>query len=169
MSLNVCSPTRARESDGTELVVSTFSLLALFFCVISIIVSYLIITFFHYRFISEPRLDENSLSEKATLSAKKNIDDVVSGKQGLLLLPTSTHPEFSVSRCTDTQLFRARHINELNPSKDSIFVRIDAAQRGLGTGSCGPQTLPEYQINDDTEGNTCKLSFWIKPIGFGDK
>ncbi len=30
--------------------------------------------------------------------------------------------------------------------KDSIEMHIDAAMRGLGTGACGPDALPEYQV-----------------------
>ncbi|KAL9190678.1 hypothetical protein ACHAXT_000384 [Thalassiosira profunda] len=118
----------------------------------------------HWIFFSEP--SDEPIPKRAKLAASANsIDDVLVGK-GLLMLPTDYNPDFSASRCTDAQLFAARHVNELEPSKDSNYVRLDAAQRGLGTGSCGPQTLPKYQINHDTAGNKCTVSFWVKPIGF---
>ena len=28
------------------------------------------------------------------------------------------------------------------------MLSLDHAQRGLGTASCGPDTLPQYQLND---------------------
>lgn len=121
----------------------------------------------NWAFFSEPGpdgTDKRPLNE-ATATPKNDISDVLAGKKGLLLLPTNTCPEFSVSRCTDAQLFAARHVHELEPSKDTMFVRIDDAQTGLGTASCGPQTLPQYQIDN----GDCKVSFWIKPIGFGAK
>ena len=118
----------------------------------------------HCSFFSQP--SDEPMPKKAMLVASANsIDDVLVGK-GLLVLPIDANPDFLASRCTDAQLFAARHVNELGPSKDSIYVRLDAAQRGLGTGSCGPQTLPQYQI---TAGNECKVSFWVKPIGFETK
>ena len=115
------------------------------------------------RFFSQPGSDEN-VKPSARLAQKKNIDEVLAGKQGLLLIPAGSHPEFSASRCTDAQLFAAKHVHELEPSQDSIFVRLFDSQRGLGTGSCGPQTLPKYHC---TKEPVCEVSFLIKPIGFG--
>ena len=43
------------------------------------------------------------------------------------------------------QLWKARHTSELEAS-DRVFVRLDLRQRGLGTGSCGPGTRPEYEV-----------------------
>lgn len=53
--------------------------------------------------------------------------------------------EFSVSHYTAADLFSARHTNELEKRKETI-VTIDHRQRGLGTGSCGPQTREEYTL-----------------------
>ncbi len=57
--------------------------------------------------------------------------------------------EFSVHHLTPNDLFNARHTSELVPRKETI-VCIDHIQRGVGTGSCGPQTLPQYCINKTT-------------------
>lgn len=51
--------------------------------------------------------------------------------------------EFSASHFTDDDLFRARHTCDLKP-RPEVFLNLDAAHRGLGTGSCGPDTLPQY-------------------------
>jgi beta-galactosidase len=51
--------------------------------------------------------------------------------------------EFSASHFTAGDLFQARHTYELTP-RPEIYLNLDAAQRGLGTASCGPDTLPAY-------------------------
>jgi len=43
------------------------------------------------------------------------------------------------------ELFRARHTNELR-RRDEVYLYLDAKQRGLGGASCGPDTLPQYQV-----------------------
>ncbi len=55
------------------------------------------------------------------------------------------HFEFSVSHYTPQDLYRALHPNELTPRAEAI-ITLDWHQRGLGTGSCGPQTRTEYEI-----------------------
>jgi beta-galactosidase len=42
-------------------------------------------------------------------------------------------------------LAAARHEPELTPRAETI-VHFDAAHRGLGTASCGPDTLPKYRV-----------------------
>lgn len=44
-----------------------------------------------------------------------------------------------------THLAAATHDNELDPVAGTV-VHFDAAHRGLGTASCGPDTLPEYLV-----------------------
>ena len=55
--------------------------------------------------------------------------------------------EFSSSHFSDQKLLMARHQSELKKENTS-FLYLDLAQRGLGTGSCGPQTLPEYCLDE---------------------
>jgi beta-galactosidase len=52
---------------------------------------------------------------------------------------------FSVGHFTAGDLLAARHAVELRP-RPEIFVHVDVAHRGLGTLSCGPDTLPEYRV-----------------------
>jgi beta-galactosidase len=47
------------------------------------------------------------------------------------------------------QLADATHDVELEPTGNTI-VHIDAAHRGLGTASCGPDTLPQYLVSGGT-------------------
>ena len=52
---------------------------------------------------------------------------------------------FSASHFTKEDLFAARHTYDLKPHEE-IILSLDFAQRGLGTASCGPDTLPEYRL-----------------------
>ena len=54
--------------------------------------------------------------------------------------------QVSVTRYRDADLAAAAHHDELAPLPDRCVVHIDAAHRGLGTASCGPDTLPAYRI-----------------------
>jgi beta-galactosidase len=39
----------------------------------------------------------------------------------------------------------ATHTPDLTPRRE-VIVNLDVRQRGLGTGSCGPDTLDRYRI-----------------------
>ncbi len=41
----------------------------------------------------------------------------------------------------------AKHRDELQPEK-AVFLFLDYAQAGIGTGSCGPATAPEFQLTE---------------------
>jgi beta-galactosidase len=51
----------------------------------------------------------------------------------------------TVRRWTDADLAAAKHRNEL-VAGDCVWLTIDCGQQGIGTGSCGPGTLPEYEL-----------------------
>jgi len=53
--------------------------------------------------------------------------------------------QFSASHFTSDDLFKAHHTNELEP-RPEVILNLDGAHRGLGTASCGPDTLPRYRI-----------------------
>lgn len=52
---------------------------------------------------------------------------------------------FSINRNTDEQLMNAKHHWELAPNESNV-LHLDAYHRGLGNGSCGPQTIEEYFV-----------------------
>ncbi len=54
--------------------------------------------------------------------------------------------EFSLRRYSEEALEQAEHLSELTPGPN-IHLYLDAAQRGVGTGACGPDTLPRYRIH----------------------
>jgi beta-galactosidase len=53
--------------------------------------------------------------------------------------------EFSASHFTAADLFAARHTFDLHP-RPEVILCLDAAHRGLGTASCGPDTLDRYKL-----------------------
>jgi beta-galactosidase len=53
--------------------------------------------------------------------------------------------EGSASRFAPQDLFTATHTPDLRPRAE-VLVNLDVAHRGLGTASCGPDTLERYRI-----------------------
>ena len=53
--------------------------------------------------------------------------------------------EGSLSRFAPEDLFAATHTTDLTPRAE-VRVNLDVAQRGLGSASCGPDTLDRYKI-----------------------
>ena len=59
---------------------------------------------------------------------------------------------FSVSRFSAKDIDECGHPYELQKRKrEDCIVRLDWYHHGLGTGSCGPATLPQYQLKTDRE------------------
>lgn len=81
------------------------------------------------------------------------------GKHGLWFGATDRLLECSASHFTAHDLFQAKHTTDLMP-RPEVIVNIDYAQRGLGTASCGPDTLPQYRIPPATY----RLGYWIRPF-----
>jgi len=69
--------------------------------------------------------------------------------------------EFSASHFTDDDLFAAWHTNELTPRPETI-LNIDLHQRGLGVGSCGPDTLDEYCMPPGTYQFSYTIRLYLK-------
>ncbi len=64
---------------------------------------------------------------------------------GTGLLACSDQPfAASLLPWTPEELIQALHPNEL--PEGSVHLNLDVAQRGVGTGSCGPDTLPRYRL-----------------------
>jgi len=53
--------------------------------------------------------------------------------------------EFSASHFTAEDLYAATHTSDLQPRAE-VILNLDHAQRGLGTASCGPDTLESYRL-----------------------
>ena len=57
--------------------------------------------------------------------------------------------QVSATHYRAADLAAAKHDVELTPRPETI-VHFDVAHRGLGTASCGPDTLPEYRVGPGT-------------------
>jgi beta-galactosidase len=70
----------------------------------------------------------------------------LTGRGGKGLFVQARGPlSFSASHYTPEDLTAARHTSDLEP-RDEVILHLDLQQRGLGTASCGPDTLPQYCI-----------------------
>ena len=62
-----------------------------------------------------------------------------------LLVTSAKAIEASAAHWKQTDLYTATHANQIQP-REETYLRIDIAQRGIGTASCGPDTLPKYRV-----------------------
>lgn len=76
-----------------------------------------------------------------------------------LLISSSAPVEFSALPYSVRDLWDAKHTCDLVEG-ESIYLNIDLFQRGLGTGSCGPITRKEYQI----QGGRYKMTLLFAPV-----
>jgi len=70
---------------------------------------------------------------------------VANRRLGLLVAAQGELFQASASHFTAADLFAARHTCDLRPRPET-FLDIDCRQRGLGTATCGPDTLAPYRI-----------------------
>ena len=69
------------------------------------------------------------------------------GRTGVLVRG-SKPLQVTASHYTAADLYGASHTYQLEP-RDETILHVDLQQRGLGTGSCGPDTLDKYRLLDD--------------------
>lgn len=55
------------------------------------------------------------------------------------------HVQMTVRRWTSEDLDAARHAADL-VARDRVYVNVDLAQHGVGTGACGPAVLPPHRL-----------------------
>lgn len=84
--------------------------------------------------------------------------EITGGGTGLRVegAPTFT---LTARRWTTEQLDAARHTTDLVPG-DHVWVNVDMALNGLGTGSCGPGVLPQYQLHAEK----VEYAFVLRPL-----
>jgi beta-galactosidase len=82
---------------------------------------------------------------------------------GIMVIAPETM-QFTVSRFSAEQMYRARHTNELKP-EEHVYLHLDYGQRGLGTRSCGPDTMDKYKLKS---GNY-NLNLIVLPIKPGEQ
>jgi beta-galactosidase len=57
--------------------------------------------------------------------------------------------QVSVTHFRAADLDAATHFGELRPRTETV-IHLDARHRGVGVGSCGPDTLPQYRFGPGT-------------------
>ena len=55
------------------------------------------------------------------------------------------HVEVTARRWTSEDLDAARHCADL-VARDRVWLNVDLAQHGLGSGACGPAVLPPHRL-----------------------
>lgn len=80
-------------------------------------------------------------------------------RSGVEFQTTGAPFSFSALHYAPEDLTAAYHPSELTP-RPEVTVLLDAAQRGLGTASCGPDTLPQYHV----VGGVYRLQYAILPL-----
>jgi beta-galactosidase len=73
----------------------------------------------------------------------------VGGPAGRLRIDLAQPAQVSATHLRATDLDAATHEVELRP-RDETIVHLDAAHRGVGTASCGPDTLAAYVLRPGT-------------------
>lgn len=74
----------------------------------------------------------------------------LTGSEGGVRIEGSPVFNISARRWTSEQLDAAKHTTDLVPSDQLVWVNIDYAQNGIGTGSCGPRTLSKYELKPES-------------------
>jgi hypothetical protein len=70
----------------------------------------------------------------------------LTGPDGIGLLALNPVPlAFTALHYTASDLYKAKHTFEL-ARRDDIFLTLDAAERGVGNASCGPDVLAQYDV-----------------------
>ena len=69
----------------------------------------------------------------------------LAGPDGGLRLSGDVPFGFNASRYSSRQLSEVTHEGSLEP-EDAVWVHVDLGQQGIGTASCGPGPLPEYNL-----------------------
>lgn len=77
--------------------------------------------------------------------------------QGAGVFVTAQTPlNFSARHYTDENMYAAQHTNELE-RLDAVVFNVDYKVSGVGSGSCGPATLEQYQIKPQEEQFTVRF------------
>ena len=71
--------------------------------------------------------------------------ELTDGAGGGLRVEGRPHVELTARRWTSEDLDAARHAADLVP-RDRVWLNVDLAQHGLGSGACGPAVLPPYRL-----------------------
>ena len=79
--------------------------------------------------------------------------------RGMGLLAVMPNLNFSAHRFTAQDLENAQHTCDLVP-RDEITLNLDYRHQGLGSASCGPGVLPQYELHP----HEFDFTIWLKPF-----
>lgn len=113
------------------------------------------VTDFFYPYLKVD--DSGNLTDVKWISVEKE-----GAKNGLLVAATDK-VEASTLHFTPDDLNAVTHVYGLTPRKETI-LSIDYGSRGTGGATCGPATLPEYQL---PSGRTYEWEFTMMPVATG--
>jgi beta-galactosidase len=80
-----------------------------------------------------------------------------------ILVSAAPMLEFNASRFDQMALTKAWHTTDVVPD-DCVHLHLDAAHRGLGTASCGPDTFNQYRV---ATGKRYHLAYRLVPLAAG--
>ncbi|KAI5843079.1 glycosyl hydrolases family 2, TIM barrel domain-containing protein [Morchella snyderi] len=83
--------------------------------------------------------------ESGNRTDTKWIDVKCEEEYGLRVIFTEKPGDFTALHYTTEDLEKSKHPHELT-RLDETVLRVDVDHHGLGTGSCGPGVLPQYQL-----------------------
>ena len=73
-------------------------------------------------------------------------------KNTALMVVSATEMEASALHFTPQEFTSARNTYHLDGSNEFTYLNVDYGSRGVGSGSCGPATLPQYRLYNDDRG-----------------
>lgn len=98
-----------------------------------------------HEFVAAKELSPYIMPQEYGLRCEVHRIELAGAGSGLGFLP-SKPLAFSAIPFRAEQLFAATNASQLIPQNE-IVLTIDAAHRGVGTATCGPDTLPPYRVN----------------------
>lgn len=75
-------------------------------------------------------------------------------KSTAIMVVSASTMEASALHFTPQEFTSARNTYHLDGSKEFTYLNVDYGSRGVGSGSCGPATLPQYRLYNDDRGYT---------------
>ncbi|MDU4937208.1 MAG: glycoside hydrolase family 2 TIM barrel-domain containing protein [Clostridium sp.] len=98
--------------------------------------------------------------DTGNLTGVKWISVESEAKENAILVSAKNEVEASALHFSPKDLTEANHPYELGGPKEETYLTIDYKSSGNGNKSCGPDTLPEYRLNNDKAYN---YSYTIVP------
>jgi len=88
------------------------------------------------------------------------------GRRSGVLVVANSPMGFAARHHSDSELWGATHTDEIGDlsAPSATYLYLDTAQRGLGTGACGPDALENYRLGSGRH----TISVWCRDLVAGD-